>query len=102
MRKKKKLKKHLIKPDGIYSSVIVSQSINYLMEDGKKRVAERILYQAAKIIEEEENKPFPIILDEAVNNVKPSLETKSRKRGASTQRVPVKVEEKRALTLALR
>jgi len=102
MRKKKIIKRRLLKPDEVYSSVIVSQCINYLMEDGKKGVAERILYQAAKIIEESLKESFSIILDKAVNNVKPSLEVRSKKRGASTQRMPVKVGDKRAIDLALR
>jgi small subunit ribosomal protein S7 len=102
MRKKKKIKKHLIKPDEKFSSVIVSQLINYVMRKGEKRTAKNIVYQAASGVEKIASMPFLTVLEEAITNVKPSLETRRRNWGASTQRVPVKVEEKRALTLALR
>ena len=102
MRKKKKIKRHLIKPDEKFSSVIVSQLVNYVMRKGEKRTAKNIVYQAASEVEKNVSTPFLAVLEGAITNVRPSLETKSRKRGASTQREPVKVEEKRALTLALR
>jgi small subunit ribosomal protein S7 len=102
MRKKKKIKKHLIKPDEKFSSVIVSRLINYVMRKGEKRTAKNIVYQAASEVEKIVSMPFLTVLEGAIVNVKPSLETKSRKRGASTQREPVKVQEKRALILALR
>ncbi|CAG8604625.1 11902_t:CDS:10 [Ambispora leptoticha] len=89
-------------PDENFSSVIVSQLINYVMRKGEKRIATNIVYRAATEVEKSTSMPFLTVLEGAITNVKPSLETRSRKRGGSTQRIPVKVEEKRALTLALR
>jgi small subunit ribosomal protein S7 len=102
MRKKKIIKRNLVKPDENFSSVIVSQLINYVMRRGEKRKAKNIVYWAASEIEKSTSMPFLTVLEGAITNVRPSLETKSRKRGASNQRIPVKVEEKRALILALR
>ena len=102
MRKKKIIKRRPIKPDKKFSSTVVNQLINYVMRKGEKRLAARIVYQAADEVEKNTSAPFLTILEGAIANVKPSLETRSRKRGGSTQRVPMKVEERRALTLALR
>lgn len=92
----------MLKPDENFSSVIVSQLINYVMRRGEKRIAANIVYQAASEVEKSTSTPFLTVLERAIVNVKPALETRSRKWGGSTQRVPVKVEEKRAVTLALR
>jgi small subunit ribosomal protein S7 len=102
MRKKKVIKRHPVKPDKKFASNIVSQLVNKIMKGGEKRKATKIVYQAAQIIEENTSSPFLTILSGALENVKPSLETRSRRMGGSKQRIPVKVEEKRAVTLALR
>jgi small subunit ribosomal protein S7 len=102
MRKKKVIKRHPVSPDKKFASVIVGQLVNKIMKGGEKRKAVKIVYQAAQIIETDTSLPFLTILEGALENVKPSLETKSRKRGGSNQRVPIKVDERRALTLALR
>lgn len=81
---------------------IMSQLTNYLMRKGKKTLAINIVHRTATEVEKSTSTPFLTILEGAIANVKPSLETKSRRRGASKQRIPVKVEERRALTLALR
>lgn len=81
---------------------IMSQLTNYLMRKGKKSLAINIVRRTANEVEKSTSTPFLTILEGAITNVKPSLETKSRRRGASKQRIPVKVEERRALTLALR
>lgn len=102
MRKKRKIESHLVQPDKKFASVTVARLINKVMKNGEKRKAVKIVYQAAQIVEKNTSSPFLTILEGALENIKPSLETKSRKFGASNRRFPVKVEEKRALTLALR
>ena len=102
MRKKKVITRRLIKPDKKFNSTVVAQLINKVMRRGEKRIAMWIVYQAALIVEEKTHSPFLTVLEESLTNVKPSLETKSRKFGGSNRRIPVKVEERRALTLASR
>jgi small subunit ribosomal protein S7 len=102
MRKKKVIKRHQISPDRRFFSTIVSQLINKVMKNGEKRKAVNIVYKAADLVEKATSAPFLSIFEEALKNVKPELETKSRKFGGSNQRIPVKVGEKRSLTLALR
>src|SRR3954464_4459740 len=103
MRKKKVIKRHPVKPDRKFSSVVVNQLAKKVMIGGEYSKAIRIVYKAAdKVIEKNNSLPFLTIFEEAVKNVKPSLETKSRRMGGSKQRIPIKVEERRALTLALR
>jgi small subunit ribosomal protein S7 len=72
------------------------------MKNGKKIKAANIISKSAKIIQEKTSSPFLEILDKALKNISPLLETKSRKFGGSNHRIPVKVEEKRSLTLAFR
>lgn len=102
MRKNKKFKNHPKKEDFRYSSFLVSELINKLMFSGKKTKASNIIYKSADLIEKKTSFSFLEILDKALENSRPDLETKSRRLGGSKQRIPVKVEKKRATTLALR
>ena|SRR5436305_8746039 len=102
MRKKRKIESHLVQPDKKFASTTVARLINKVMKNGEKRKAAKIVYRAAQIVEKITSSPFLTIFEGALENIKPSLETKSRRSGASNRRFPVKVEEKRALTLALR
>ena len=102
MRKKKVIKSHIIKPDPKFSSVIVGSLTNKIMKDGKKRKAREIVYKAAVIVEKKNSLPFLTVLEGALANIKPAIEMKSRRMGASKQRVPKEIDEKRSLKIALR
>lgn len=89
-------------PDPIYNSKVVTKFINKLMLDGKKSVAEKIFYQALENIEKKGDKKGIEIFEEAIENVKPLLEVKSRRVGGATYQVPVEVRPVRQQSLAIR
>jgi small subunit ribosomal protein S7 len=94
--------KKKIEPDSVYGSVLVQQVINKIMLDGKKSVAEKIVYDALSYVEERTGASPVTVLNNAVDNVKPRLEVRSRRVGGATYQVPVEVIPRRANTLALR
>ncbi|RLC68183.1 MAG: 30S ribosomal protein S7 [Chloroflexi bacterium] len=94
--------KREIDPDVRYNSVLVAQFINRIMKQGKKSLAMRIMYEALDIIEERGKRPPLEIVEEAVNNVSPTLEVKPRRVGGSTYQIPVEVPPDRQRSLALR
>ena len=102
MRKKKVIKGHAVKPDPKFASVVVSSLTNKVMRDGEKRKAMNIVYQAAKEIEKKTSLPFLTVLEGALGNIKPAIEMKSRKVGATKQRVPKEIDEVRSTKIALR
>ena len=89
-------------PDPIYNSKVITKFINKLMWDGKKSVAEKIFYNALKIIDEKGEKKGIEVFEEAIENVKPLLEVKSRRVGGATYQVPVEVRPVRQQSLAIR
>jgi small subunit ribosomal protein S7 len=89
-------------PDPIYSSVLVQQLINRVMLDGKKSVAEQIVYQALDQVGAKTGKPPVEALEQAVKTVTPVLEVRSRRVGGANYQVPVEVPQRRARTLAVR
>jgi small subunit ribosomal protein S7 len=89
-------------PDPKYNSVLVTRFINALMWRGKKSTAERIMYGSIKIIEEKTGQEGMAILKQAIQNLKPVVEVKSRRVGGATYQVPVEVRPDRRLALALR
>jgi len=89
-------------PDPKYKSKLVSKFINCLMKDGKKSVAESILYDAFGIIESKTKEPPLKIFEKAMGNVKPRIEVKSRRVGGSTYQVPVEVRSTRQSALGIR
>ena len=91
-----------VTPDPIYNSELVARFINNLMRDGKKSVAERIFYEAMRIIEERTGQPAETVFKQAVNNAKPVLEVKSRRVGGATYQVPVEVRPERRTSLAIK
>ena len=92
-----------VMPDPIYNSVIVSKFINKVMYDGKKSVAEDILYSALDIISSKDSEKKGIdVFNDAIENVKPILEVKSRRVGGATYQVPMEVRSVRQLSLAIR
>ena len=88
--------------DPVYGSTLVTQLVNKILLDGKKSTAERIVYQALEQARENTGTDPVITLKRALDNVKPTLEVKSRRVGGATYQVPVEVRPGRATTLALR
>ena len=102
MSRKRSAPKRTFYPDPKYGSLILSKFISFIMYDGKKTAAEKIIYTAFKQIKDK-TKEDPIkIFNDAINNIRPNLEVRSRRVGGATYQVPVEVKTKRSQTLALR
>ncbi|MFM7127689.1 MAG: 30S ribosomal protein S7 [Actinomycetota bacterium] len=91
-----------LSPDPVYRSLLVTQLMNKVMLSGKKSVAEKIVYDALKIVEEKTGAEPIATLKRAIDNVRPPLEVRSRRVGGATYQVPVEVKPRRANTLAIR
>jgi small subunit ribosomal protein S7 len=91
-----------IPPDPVHGSVLVTQLVNRMMLDGKKSIAEQIVYDALAIASEKSGKPQLELLEGAVKSVTPVLEVRSRRVGGANYQVPIEVPQRRARTLALR
>lgn len=89
-------------PDPIYSSELVAQFVNKVMQGGKKSTAEKICYRALEIMGEKKGEDPVVVLKSAVDQVTPHLEVRSRRVGGATYQVPVEVPSRRARTLAVR
>jgi small subunit ribosomal protein S7 len=89
-------------PDPVYRSVLVTQVVNKILLQGKRSVAESIVYDALKQIEEKTGTEPVSVLKRAIDNVKPPLEVRSRRVGGATYQVPVEVRPRRATTLSIR
>ena len=94
--------KREVLPDPLYNSVLVTKLVNSIMLDGKKGVAQKVVYGAFDIIKEKTEKDPMEVYTQAMENIMPSLETKSRRVGGSTYQVPMEVRPARRVTLALR
>lgn len=94
--------KKKITPDPVYGSVLVQQLINKIMLDGKKSTSEKVVYDALSVIEERTGSTPVTVLNNALDNIRPRLEVRSRRVGGATYQVPVEVAPRRANTLALR
>ena len=94
--------KKKITGDPVYGSVLVQQLTNKIMLDGKKSTSEKIVYDALAYIEERTGTSHVQVLNNALDNLRPRLEVKSRRVGGATYQVPVEVDARRANTLALR
>ena len=102
MSRKRKAPKKIPIVDPRYKSLIIPKLINSIMYGGKKTVAEKIIYDAIdKIKSKSKDEPITIF-NEAINNIKPSLEVRSRRVGGATYQVPVEVKNKRSQALAIR
>ena len=101
MRKRRVIKRDVL-PDPIYNSKVVTKLVNVIMVDGKKGTAQKILYEAFEIVEKETGKKAIDVYAEALKNISPALEVKSRRVGGSNYQVPMEVNDERAQTLALR
>ena len=103
MPRKKMLDKRPVAPDPKFNSVLVSKFTNGLMGDGKKNVARRLFYDAMGIIGEKVGDHEPLsVFEEAMENVRPRVEVKSRRVGGATYQVPVEVRPERRNALAIR
>ena len=101
MRKRQAVKRDVL-PDPIYKSKVITKLINSLMKDGKRGKAEKILYTAFDIIKEKTGKEPMEVFNQALENIMPSLEVKSRRVGGSNYQVPIEVSGTRRQTLGLR
>ena len=100
--RRRRAQKRLIDPDPRYNDLLIAKFINIVMECGKKSTAERIVYDALDIVKEKTSKEPLEVFRAALDNVRPLLETKSRRVGGATYQVPVSVSEDRGYSLALR
>jgi len=101
MRKRQAVKRDVL-ADPIYNSKVVTKLINSIMLDGKKGTAQTILYDAFEIVKTKTNKDPMEVFNEALDNIKPALEIKSRRIGGSNYPVPMEVRADRAQALGLR
>ncbi len=102
-RKKYTHSSEQLRPDPRYKNVLVSKFINCLMYEGKKSVATRIFYDAMEIIEKKVKDASPLeVFEQAVQNVKPNIEVRSKRVGGSNYQVPIQVNRRRQQSLAIR
>ena len=101
MRKRQAIKRNVL-ADPIYNSKMITKLINGIMLDGKKGTAQKILYDALETVKEKTNRDPMEVLNEAFDNIRPSLEIRSRRIGGSNYSVPTEVREERANALMLR
>ena len=102
MPRRGQISKRDVLPDPVYNSKLVTKLINNIMLDGKKGVAQKIVYDAFAIVEAKEGKSPLEVFTEALENIMPVLEVKARRVGGSTYQVPMEVRAERRQTLGLR
>ena len=100
--RKAQAKKRDVLPDALYNSKIVTKLINQIMKDGKKGTAQKIVYNAFKLVEERTGKEAMEVFNTAMENITPQLEVKSKRVGGSNYQVPIEVNAVRGQALALR
>ena len=101
MRKRRAVKRDVL-PDPIYNSKVVTKLINSLMKDGKKGIAQTILYDAFDMVKEKTGEAPMDVFEKALANIKPALEVKSRRVGGANYQVPIEVKANRSQALAMR
>ena len=102
MSRKRKIRKKIFLTDTKYKSNLILKLMNSIMYDGKKTIAEKIVYNAlSKLQSKTKEEPIKIFND-AINNIKPTIEVRSRRIGGATYQVPVEVKQKRSQALAIR
>lgn len=102
MPRRREVPKREILPDPLYKSQLITKFVNVVMKDGKKTVAEKLLYDALEIIRERTEEDPVKLFKKAIDNVKPAVEVKSRRVGGSTYQVPIEVRPSRRLALSMR
>lgn len=102
MSRRTRAVRRVVPPDPRYDSQTVSKFVSNLMVDGKKGLAESIFYRAMDLIEERTQQPGVAVFKQAINNIKPAVEVKSRRVGGASLQVPVEVRPDRRTALAMR
>ena len=102
MSRRRAAEKRTILPDHKFKDVVLAKFMNRIMLDGKKSISEKIVYGAFDLVSKKTDKSPIDFFHEALNNVKPTLEVRSRRVGGATYQVPVEVKSKRAQALAIR
>ena len=102
MPRRGNIAKRDVLPDPMYNSKVVTKLVNNIMLDGKKTVAQKIVYDAFDIVKEKENKDALEVFETALNNIMPVLEVKARRVGGATYQVPIEIRAERRQTLGLR
>ena len=102
MPRKGHIQKRDVLADPLYNNKVVTKLLNNIMLDGKKGVAQKIVYGAFNRVEEKSGKPALEVFEEAMNNIMPVLEVKAKRIGGATYQVPIEVKPERRQTLALR
>ena len=102
MSRRRTAEKRIVLPDAKYGDKVVAKFINNIMEDGKKAVAEKIVYSAFDIVASKTKQDALKVFAEAIENVKPVVEVRSRRVGGATYQVPVEVRADRRQALAIR
>jgi small subunit ribosomal protein S7 len=103
MSRRRQPEKRQVLPDAKFGSLVISKFINSVMEDGKRSVAEQIVYGALDVIKKKQANANPLdIFTDAIANVRPSIEVRSRRVGGATYQVPVEVRSDRQQALAIR
>src|ERR1035438_2736439 len=100
-RKTTKSLKRTIEPDVRYNNVLVSKLINKVMHDGKKRLAEQLVYSALEVAETKTKQPALEVFEAAIKNVSPQVQVKARRVGGATYQVPMEVKGDRKIHLAM-
>ena len=102
MSRRKVVTKRPTPPDPKYGDVLITRCVNVLMKEGKKNLAERVIYGALEILQERTGEEPLQVFKQAVENVKPVIEVKSRRVGGSTYQIPVDVNPDRRIALSMR
>ncbi len=102
MARRRRPEKRVILPDPKFGDVVLSKFMNSVMLDGKKATAEGIVYSALEVVENKAKKDPIQLFHDALNNIKPGIEVRSRRVGGATYQVPVEVRAERAQALAIR
>lgn len=102
MPRRREVPERPIIPDGQYNNKLISKFINCLMRDGKKSTAQNLLYDAFSVIEKKAKENPVKVFEQAVDNVRPIIEVKSRRVGGSTYQVPTEIRPSRRTALAIR
>lgn len=102
MSRRHAAEKRKVLPDAKFGDVILTKFMNCLMQDGKKSVAESIVYGALDIVEQRSKRSAIEVFREVLKNIRPSVEVRSRRVGGATYQVPVEVRDERSIALAIR
>lgn len=102
MPRRGKIKKRKIQPDPFYNSTLISRFVSLTLKKGKKSISQRVIYNAMEIVKQKTKEDPLKMFEKAIENVRPMLETKSRRVGGATYQVPVEVPVARSMSLAIR